>query len=249
MGRPMVRAAAALIGAAALLGGLIWVGRAMRGPLQSSDRFQFPFKQIECPAPPGTDREQFLSEVRYYGEFPDTVPLLDEDLGRRLREAFQRHVWVERVDSVEVSPNRRILVKLTFRQPVLAVVYEDRGPVVRAVDRNGILLPRSVDTLPLAQLADRASKPVNIGRPWGDVFVEGAAKVAGYLHPHQSKLRLLEFRWRMGDLWLKRVGGPEVIWGKPPDDEAAAQRKIIRLLDQFDKASGKPIDLRRDLTE
>jgi hypothetical protein len=246
MGRPMVRAAAALIGAAALLGGLIWAGRAMRGPLQSSERFQFPFKQIDCLTPPGADREQFLSEVRYYGEFPDSVPLLDEDLARRLSEAFARHVWVERVDSVDISPNRRIQVKLTFRQPVLAVVYEDRGPVVRAVDRHGILLPRAVDTLPLAQLADRAPKPVNVGRPWGDALVEGAARVAGCLHPHQSRLRLLEFRWRMGDLWLKRIGGPEVIWGKPPVDEAAAQQKIGRLLELFDRAGGKPIDLRRD---
>jgi hypothetical protein len=243
--RLVVSAALAAGGAAVLLGGLIWAGRAMRGPLQSADRYQFPFKLIECPTPPGADREQFLSEVRYYGDFPETVPLLDDTLGHRLSEAFARHVWVEHVDGVEISPNRRIQVQLTFRQPVLAVVYEDRGPVVRAVDGHGILLPRGVDTLPLPQLADRAPKPANVGRPWGDVLVEGAARVAGFLHPHQGRLRLTDIHWRNGELWLKRVGGPEVIWGKPSDDDATAQGKIERLLERFDKAAGRPIDLRQ----
>jgi hypothetical protein len=250
-GRPfrrlIVSAALALGGAAVVLGGLIWAGRVMRGTLQSAGRYQFLFKQIDCPTPPGADREQFLSEVRYYGEFPETVSMLDENLGQRLSEAFARHVWVERVDGVEITPNRRIQVKLTFREPVLAVVYEDRGPVVRAVDRHGTLLPRAVDTLSLPQLVDRAPQPANgIGRPWGDAQVEGAARVAALLRPHRARLRLNDFRWRDGDLWLKRVGGPEVIWGKPPEDDAVAQRKIDRLLEQFDKAGAKSIDLRRD---
>src|SRR5260221_6766008 len=183
----------------------------MRDPLRVARRYQYPFQQIDCPAPPGTDRGQFLGEVRYYGEFDESVSLLDEDLPRRLADAFARHAWVEKVERVEITPERRIQVTLTFRTPVLAVVYSDGGPVVRAVDRQGILLPRAVDTLLLPHLAGRAEPPGNgAGKPWGSPQVEDAAKVAGLLNPHQSKLKLTELRWQEQDLRLLRESGQAI---------------------------------------
>ncbi len=242
--RPIVRAGIAAVGAAALLGGLIYAGRLMRDSLRGDDRYQFPLQQIECPSPPSMDREQFLSEVRYYSELPETVSLLDENLRQRLTEAFRRHAWVERVDGVEISSSRRIQVKLTFRQPVLVVAYLDQELVERVIDRSGNLLPRTHDIATLPHLAGRIDAPTNgIGRPWGNARVESAARVAGLLHECQSQLQLTEVNWKGGEIWLKRSNGQEIAWGKP--DDMADQSKAIHLLELIStRHSNNPIDLR-----
>ena len=120
-----------------LLGGLMIVAKLARNALRTDERYQYPFKAIECPAPPGLEREAFLGEVRYLGELSESVPLLDESLPNRHAGAFARHPWVERVDKVEIGPSRRIAVRLTFRTPVLGVMQG--GQVIRAVDAHGVL--------------------------------------------------------------------------------------------------------------
>ena len=104
------------LGAAALVvGGVIAVGNVARDRLGPSDRYLLPFTEIECPAPPGQDRAEFLGEVQYIGPFPDRVNVLDPTLPDRLRAAFARHRKVERVGKITVLPPRRVLVELTFR--------------------------------------------------------------------------------------------------------------------------------------
>lgn len=244
--RPIVRAGLAAVGAAIVLGGLIYGGRLLRDSLRSAGRYQFAFSQIECPAPAGMSREQFLSEVRYYGEFPESASLLDEHLRERLTEAFGRHAWVERVDGVEIQPDRRIQVRLTFREPVLAVAYGERGLDVRAVDRLGIVLPRTNEVLLLPALRGQVEAPQNgIGRPWGNSRVENAARIAEVLKPHQGQLRITEFRWKNGELWFHGAGGTDVAWGTPADDPAVADSKLKRLLNVLEqKPSENLIDLR-----
>ena len=246
--RPLARAGIALLGAAALLAAVIYTGRLMRDSLRSDRRYQFPFNRIECPTPAGMGRDQFLSEVRYYGEMPESVSLLDEELRRQLTEAFAKHAWVEHVDAVEIKPDRRIEVELTFREPVLAVAYLDHERVVRLVDRNGILLPRAEIDRSVPRLADHAEPPKNgLGRPWGNPQVEEAARIAGLLRPHQGKLQISELRWKNGDLWLQCANGRLVTWGKPAAEESDAKRKIERLLEAIDRNPSKNgIDLRSD---
>jgi len=95
--------------------GVIAVGNTARESLGPHDRYLLPFKEIECAAPPGQDRAEFLGEVQYSGPFPDKVNVLDPTLTDRLRDSFARHRRVERVINVSVQPPKRIRVELTFR--------------------------------------------------------------------------------------------------------------------------------------
>src|SRR5947199_2908893 len=90
MRRHFTLAMVAVIGAIFVLGGLFVVKHAMRDRLKNEEQFQFPFAEISCNTPPGLDTATFLGQVRYHGEFPDNVPLLDDELPTRLKEAFER---------------------------------------------------------------------------------------------------------------------------------------------------------------
>lgn len=105
------------LGVSALaVGGLIAVGNAARESLGPRDRYLLPFKAIECPAPPGTDKGAFLDEVQYLGQLPDEMNILDPTLPDRLRDAFGRHPRVKGVGKITVLPAKRVLVELTFQE-------------------------------------------------------------------------------------------------------------------------------------
>ena len=54
------------LGAVALaVGGVVAVGNVARDALGPNDRYLLPFAEIDCPAPPGKDRAEFLGEVQY----------------------------------------------------------------------------------------------------------------------------------------------------------------------------------------
>jgi hypothetical protein len=162
--------------AALLLFGLIALGQVALDHLRDHERYTIPFAEIDCAPPSHQEREDFLGEVRYLSGFPNWVRLLEDGLPARLAEAFARHPWVEKVERVEVIPPRQVRVRLTYRQPVLAVPYAGQW---RAVDRTGVLLPAtaSVEGLPVYRGHPRPpSGPA--GTPWGDEAIEEAARKA-----------------------------------------------------------------------
>jgi cell division septal protein FtsQ len=105
---------------------------------------------------------------------PKQLNIIDEDLPERLRAAFAKHPWVQRVE-VEIKPPKHIIVNLTHRQPVLAVKV---GADLRAVDGDGVLLPRNASTLGLPVYDGDARPPRQdeAGTRWGDPNVEAAAR-------------------------------------------------------------------------
>src|SRR5260370_11627829 len=105
MRHPLVQATLALLACAALLAGLIALGQMMRERLHDSARHQLPFRDIECSYPSAMDRIAFLGEVQYLGEFPDEIPLLDDELPGRLAAAFARHPSGGRVDNGALRPD------------------------------------------------------------------------------------------------------------------------------------------------
>jgi hypothetical protein len=254
--RQLIIAVLTLGACGAVLGAILLAGWFSRTSLQSTGRYQIQFGQIDCLSPPGVERETFLGQVRYYGEMPETVSLLDDALRDRLIAAFSGHPWVEHVDKIEIGPGQRIAVALKFRTPVLAVEYFNPMPVVRAVDRRGILLPVAAATQSLPRLTGKnIQAPVGAGRAWGSPDVEGAASVAGLLQANQAILQLMQFQWEDGQLHLHRDSGEsraEVIWGRTSSSEAAgepsAEAKLRRLLDEVnhldDRAKAAKIDLR-----
>ena len=112
------RLAQVVLGLAAValaVGGVVAVGNVARDALGPNDRYLLPFAEIDCPAPPGQDRAEFLGEVQYIGSFPDRVNVLDPSLPERLRKAFAGHRRVTNVGHVTVTPPKRVQVELTFR--------------------------------------------------------------------------------------------------------------------------------------
>lgn len=156
--------------------GVVVAGKLALEQLRDSDRYVMPFTDIECSPPPPQDHDEFLLEVRYRNELPEQLHLLDEDLASRLAAAFSRHPWVAKVEQVKIEPPRQVLVRLTYRTPVLAV---RQGEQVRAVDRHGVLLPLTANTDGLPAFPGHAKPPTgSAGTPWGDAAVAEAARNA-----------------------------------------------------------------------
>jgi hypothetical protein len=242
--------------------GVALIGKLTREQIRSENRDAVAFADIECAAPPGQNREDFLGEVRYLADLPGEIHLSDEGLAARLADGFALHPWVERVERVEVRPPRDLSVSLTFRRPALVVQW--RRPAQspecetrRIVDGNGVLLPvhAPLDDLPVLQFDDARRPAVPAGRPWGARVVEAAARTAAFLREHQGKLRLTRWEASGDQLLLHTAAGSRVIWGNAPGeesaDEAAAAVKLQRLLDycakegDLDHPSGRSdIDIR-----
>ncbi len=172
--RPLLKLVAAVASVFLLLGGLLALGHYAFDQLRESDRYTISFTEIECIPPPGQDRTDFLEEVQYLAGLPARLRLLEEELPRRLAAGFALHPWVARVEQVEITPARRVKVRLTYRRPVLAVPTSDG---LRVVDADSILLPKQArsDGLPVYQ--GKAAAPTGpAGTRWGDPGVAAAAR-------------------------------------------------------------------------
>jgi hypothetical protein len=160
---------------ALFLGGVIWAGRWGKDTLQDNPRYEVDFIEIDCEPPVGMNRKAFLEQVRYYASpgLPERLHLLGANLKIRLADGFARHPWVEKVDDVAILAPKQIVVKLTYRTPVLAV---QDGTKLRAVDGAGILLPDDAPTVGLPLYEGAAKAPKATGERWGDPNVEAAAR-------------------------------------------------------------------------
>jgi hypothetical protein len=228
-----------------LLAGLLYLGREAGERLHDGRRCTAAFTAIECEPPAPLARADFLAEVQYLGGVSDQLDLLDPELSSRLARVFANHPWVEQVRGVDIAPPGLVRVRLAYRTPVLVVSLVDRTwdetrrgeavPAAGAVDRHGVLLPRGAGTSQLPVLAGRIRPPAGrAGTPWGDARVEAAARTAGYLHPHQDRLALTDYRASDDNLILL-APAVRILWGRPPGSEepgeATAAVKLQRLLD------------------
>jgi hypothetical protein len=249
-------------GACALIFGLVLLKNLSREGVRDQDRFTIAFADIVCEPPPESmDSNTFLAEVQYISGYPDRLALLEENLPSRLAAAFARHPWVERVEQVEILPERRVHVKLVYRVPVLAVVIQDADqkeptgkveiPAIppqsgvrlvsaRAVDAHAVLLPATATLAGLPVLVGDFAEPRGAaGTTWGDLAVRSATRTAEFLKPHQARLHLAMFEMNAGSLTLKTLAGSRVLWGRSlgteQAGEALAAEKLDRLLRYCDK--------------
>jgi hypothetical protein len=221
--------------------GLILGSRSIRARIGDLDRYAVVFAEVDCPAPPGLRREEFLDEVQYLSGLPGRLRLLDEDLAQRLAQAFASHPWVEDVVRVEILPARPARVQLTFRTPVLAVACpgltaEGAGSwpsAARVVDRHGILLPAAKANLELPVLAGRVAPPAgSAGTPWGDPRVAACAATAGFLHANQARFHFQEIQ-AGDDGVVLTTPKARVLWGNPPGAETAAEAEAAQKLERL----------------
>src|SRR5688500_18899808 len=84
------------------------------------------FADIEVEPPPGVSRAEFLAEVQYISDLPDSYSLTNEDSLPRLEAAFARHAWVEKVERIELRRRKSPLVRLRYRRAVLVVAHRDQ---------------------------------------------------------------------------------------------------------------------------
>lgn len=177
MRRALLQIGLVLLGVAGFLALLLWLNPTLLDRLRGQERYLLPLAEVDCPAPAGMTRADFLDEVQYYGSLPERIDLLDESMGEKLKEAFSRHPWVRGVKAIQSIPPRGVKAELTFRKAVLAV---RTGKALRAVDEQGVLLPKNAGVKGLPVLEQEAEAPKGAeGTPWGDARVEEAARQAG----------------------------------------------------------------------
>jgi hypothetical protein len=113
--RRLARVVLGLTVVALAVAGVVAVGHVATDAIRPNDRYRLPFADIDCPAPPGQSRAEFLGEVQYTGKFADRVNVLDPSLPDRLRAAFAAHPRVANVGAIRVLSPRQVKVELTFR--------------------------------------------------------------------------------------------------------------------------------------
>ena len=178
MRRWIFKGALVLLVVAGFLAGLIALGQWSWQQIRLRDRYMVSFGDIDCTPPAGIDRAAFLLDVQYeagqQAGVPSSFSLLDDDVAERLAAAFRRHPWVAKVATVELEPPKRVHVELIYREPVLAVNLDG---ILRAVDKDGVLLPKMAVTDGLPVYPRQAARPAGAaGTPWGDPGVEAMAR-------------------------------------------------------------------------
>jgi hypothetical protein len=217
--------------------------------------------------PPAWIPRDFVEQVLKRAGLPAELSLLDDDLGDTLARAFESHPWVSQVAAVRKSKPARVEVDVVYRRPV-ALVRMKEG--LYPVDAAAVLLPPGdfsagdVERYPL--IVNVAAPPVGpAGTEWGDVGVQGAARLAEVLAGHWKEFRLAAIAVPRREaaavsldamvFELVTAGGSRIIWGRAPQSsspgELSPEHKISRLKDylsrfgSFDEPHGPyEIDIR-----
>jgi hypothetical protein len=112
----LLRILATACAAALVIGGIFAAGHWLKDDVRRDQRYRFSVRDVECEPPAGSTREHFLSEVHYYGQLPETMNVLDEDLSPRLREAFGKHPKVKRIKEINITAPNRVRVVVEYKQ-------------------------------------------------------------------------------------------------------------------------------------
>src|SRR4051794_27765082 len=82
-GRWLTQLILPLVAGGTLVAGVLVLGRHARRDLAARGHYQVAFADIDCPAPPGLSRGEFLGQVQYLADLPDQLDSLDPGLGER----------------------------------------------------------------------------------------------------------------------------------------------------------------------
>jgi hypothetical protein len=207
-----------------LLAGLMCLGFWLRQQVRPLDLYSLGFDKIDCLDPPGRKHEEFLGEVRYLGELPEKLTILDESTVQRVAGAFGKHPWVEKVLRVDLEP-RRPRVELVFRTPVLAIAQTENGALwVRVVDRSAIVLPADTRAEGLPRYRAHDGTPLcSAGQRCLDPNIKAAASTAGYLHDFLATWHVVSFQVDESGLAFTSIDGTHILWGHAPDLELATE--------------------------
>jgi hypothetical protein len=166
--------------------------------LHRHDPYQTDFAAIELDPPPPDflrlDASTLLEQVRRAAGRPERLSTLDLDLDALASEFAKHTPWVESVRRIERSYPNRVIVRLTYREPVARI---------RTLDGKTIILDRGAYVLPNDELAEHVKRTLpsitglpgpletrpglGVAPPGGEVerHVLAAARLAGYLRDRE----------------------------------------------------------------
>jgi hypothetical protein len=230
--------------AAAVGSGAYAVWRAVREQVVMSPHYELLTEAVSVTPPPDWVRGDVRAEVMRDAGLDGPLSVLDEDLSRRLYEAFEAHPWVARVERVLKRPPAAVEVELVYRRPVLMV----RVPAgLLPLDVEAVQLPTGdFSALAASHYPRLTDIEVTTGPPsgsrWSDPRVQAAARLAGLLIDCWEELELHQIA-PMRELApaspfqtpfeLQTKLGTRIAWGEAPSTEAddlkAAREKLARL--------------------
>jgi hypothetical protein len=179
-----------------------------------------------------------VSEGLLTPDFPQQFSLLDRDIGRRIAAAYEKCVWVERVERVVKHDPRAdpqappLEVFLKFRRPIAMVKHHDAYCLV---DDRGIRLPGvygepRLGATQFLEISGVASYPPAPGQKWEDPALLSGIRVADAVEPKREVFRLAivdvsnyEGRRNKADTEIALLTATRktcIKWGKAPGPEA-----------------------------
>lgn len=233
-----------LMAGAGLLTGVVYSGRFLGDRLREQGTLAVAFADIECAPPDGMTRQEFLQEAQYLAELPDRLELVESETPGRIARALALHPWVAKVKQVKLAPQGKVTAELMYREPVVAA-----GRPPRAVDGNGVLLPRGANVKGLPTVSTAVAPPGGrAGQRWSDVRVRAAAQVVALLRPRLNALGLGGCKVEVGEGEVTLEGAKcRLIWGRPPDAEKPGEASALvklRRLPEVESLAGWQWDLR-----
>jgi hypothetical protein len=205
-------------------------------------------EQIELTPRPPWVHSDVKAEVLRDAGLDRPLSLLEDELARRLYEAFPLHPWIARVERVNKRYPARMTVDVVYRRPACMVEVHDRGACrgVYAVDLDGVVLPTAdfspLDAARLPLLRGIDTPPSQPGSPWGDERVLEGCRLAAALSDVWLELQLVslaplprpdEALDEPHRYELATRSGSRVLWGLPAAgsaaDKAIFEAKIARL--------------------
>ena len=200
------------------------------------------------PLPPWIHRD-LKAEVLREGNLTNGQSILTDGLAERIAKQFRLHPWVGQVVSVQLRHPSGADVQLVYRAPVALVEIRGRKGDPVPVDAEAIVLPES-DFSPTERrnyplVTGIATEPRVEGAKWGDLRVQGAARIAAAIGDQWQRLRLYSIvptdptkPSRTNDDAMFEIythGHTRIQWGSPPGSERMgeppAAEKIARLID------------------
>jgi hypothetical protein len=253
--RPYRRLLVVLLLVGGLIGGAYYGWQRLGPEVVQGPEYVLQPDQIQIPPPPPWIRSDIRAETIRDGGLTG-LSILDRDLTVKIARAFSLHTWVEDVRRVRKEHPARVIVELVYRRPVamVEVTMNDR-PGLLPVDMNGVLLPPGDFSAEQARDYLRISLPDAtptgpVGTSWGDLRVDGAAKIAAVLLEHWKQLGLYRIAVESGGaapgaadevrFVLTTRRGAQIVWGPAPQaasgaDVKAAFAKVERLVAYVEK--------------
>jgi hypothetical protein len=220
----------------------------VKGLVLSRPEYKVDLNEIEITPLPEWIRYDIKQDVLKEASLNLPLDLNENNLAKKIHDAFSIHPWVEKVNKVTPAYPSRVRVDLVYRKPVLMVQVPHKDKLGwLPVDAAGVQLLvngfTEADTKRYPRLAGPMGTPTTpAGTVWNDITVTGAAKIGAALADFWAKSPLALIRWNNQPtpenpldrhFEIETVKGKKLIWGSAPGAEAANETKVeekIKLL-------------------